>query len=131
MYFDLIHRIVACLPISIYLSIYLDGMVNLCKLADIGHRINRANEHDSHQVAHWIDVEQQRHKDTSAQLQARQHRIACLNGSDSRSLLDDSVKKLSAEVSVLTNVLTAAEEEEEAARKVRTSYSSLMLVFMF
>ena len=95
-------------------------MVNLCKLADISHRINRAEEHDSHQVAHWIESETARRDENQSILAQRQEKLEYLRGEDEGQLLEQSVGKLKSEVTVLTASLMQAEREEEEARKERT-----------
>lgn len=101
---------------GIYLS--LDGLVNLCKLADVHHRINRACDHDTQQVAHWIETGQAREQEYAASLQRRQERLCYLRGEDEGRLIEQSVGKLKNEINVLNQKLIEAAEEEEAARKV-------------
>jgi hypothetical protein len=96
-----------------------DGLVNLCKLADITHRINRAEEHDSHQVAHWIEHEVSRRDENTSSLTLRQERLQFLRGEDSGQLLEQSVGKLKTQINVLNDRLALAVGEEDEARKVR------------
>ena len=97
----------------------IDGLVNLCKLADINHRINRACEHDTHQVSQWVENEQTRRDGHSSSLEQRRVRLQQLRGDDERGVIQQGVVKLKAEIAVLGKALTAAEREEEEARRVR------------
>lgn len=92
--------------------------MNLCKLADVNHRINRACDHDSQQVAHWIETERARQEEYSTSLVQRKQRLQFLRGEDEGKLIEQSVGKLKNEINVLNQRLIAAAEEEEAARKV-------------
>jgi hypothetical protein len=94
--------------------------VNLCKLADITHRINRAEEHDSQQVAHWIAHEVSRRDENASSLTRREERLQFLRGEDSGQLLEQSVGKLKSQINVLNDRLALAVGEEDEARKVRT-----------
>ena len=91
--------------------------MNLCKLADVNHRINRACDHDSQQVAHWIETERTRGEEYSASLLRRQERLQYLRGEDEGRLIESSVGKLKEEINVLNQRLIEAAEEEEAARE--------------
>ena len=92
--------------------------MNLCKLADIHHRINRACEHDTHQVAQWVQNEQTRREEHSSSLEQRRARLQVLRGEDEQGVIQHAVVKLKAEVGVLTKQLSQAEKEEEEARRV-------------
>lgn len=108
--------------------VLVDGLVNLCKLADVNHRINRACDHDSQQVAHWIATERSRGEEYSASLLARQERLQFLRGEDEGRLIESSVGKLKEEINVLNQRLIEAAEEEEAARKVLLQFVIIFLL---
>ena len=95
------------------------------------HRINRACDHDTQQVAHWIETEQARFQDCSASLVRRQERLQFLRGEDEGRLIEQSVGKLKGEIDVLNQRLISAAEEEEAARKVLNALSGNLFFFFF
>jgi hypothetical protein len=96
----------------------VDGLVGLCKLADIHHRINRAAEHDCHQVASWLENEQTRGSTSQRSLEERQGKLKLLSERDQQSTLEVSFGGLKTELGVLNDALVRAEEEEELAKKV-------------
>eukprot|EP00601_Ochromonadales_sp_CCMP2298_P001654 CAMPEP_0173182126 /NCGR_PEP_ID=MMETSP1141-20130122/7662_1 /TAXON_ID=483371 /ORGANISM="non described non described, Strain CCMP2298" /LENGTH=271 /DNA_ID=CAMNT_0014105181 /DNA_START=156 /DNA_END=967 /DNA_ORIENTATION=+ len=57
-----------------------DGVVGLCKLADAQHRVNRADQHDDHQLAQWIENESARQKSSGLALAKREERLLVLRG---------------------------------------------------
>ncbi len=95
--------------------------MGLCKLADIQHRINRAAEHDDHQVSCWLDTERARSANSETSLAQRQQRIKFLKGEDEQRVVEASFGGLQSELGVLTEELSRAEAEEEQARKVSSS----------
>ena len=108
--------------------------MNLCKLADINHRINRACEHDTHQVAQWVENEQTRRSEYVTSLAQRQDRLVVLRGEDEGGMIQQAVGKLKSEISVLSKQLSQAEKEEEEARRVSyliTDYSLAYCTFSF
>lgn len=104
-----------------------DGLVNMCKLADIAHRINRADEHDTQQVAHWIESEKGRREGNLQSLAQREQRLQVLRGEDEGKLMEQSVGKLKSEIGVLNGRLAQAVMEEDEARKVTCELPILCL----
>lgn len=100
------------------LSLIADGLMGLCKLADIHHRINRANDHDTHQVATWLQNEQTRGAQSQASLEARKSKLQFLKGEDEHKVIEKSFAGLRSELGALGQELARAEEEEEQARRV-------------
>ena len=96
----------------------LDGIVNLCKLADINHRIFRANVHDNQQITQWIENELIRKDNTAQNIELRNQKLQYLRGNDENKFIENSVGFLKSEIEVLYNHFTQAEDEEEKARKV-------------
>ncbi len=105
-----------------------DGLVDLCKLADLHHRVNRAAEHDSAQVSTWLSNERARGESSERSLVDRQQRLACLRGEDEHRAVEAAVGGLKVELGVLGEELQRAEDEEEQARKVRSSVVALCIV---
>ena len=97
--------------------------MGLCKLADIQHRINRAAEHDNHQVSCWLDVERARSAESERSLVERQKRLSLLGGLDEQRVVDASFRGLQTELGSLTAELKRAAEEEEQARRVRSIFA--------
>lgn len=102
----------------LYFIQLLDGIVNLCKLADINHRILRANVHDNQQITQWIANEQTRKESTTQSIELRNQKLQYLRGNDENKFIEQSVGFLKSEIEVLYNQFTQAEDEEEKARKV-------------
>eukprot|EP01038_Epipyxis_sp_PR26KG_P010232 gene10232-13764_t len=110
---------------SIYLNEYMngmqngraDGIIDICKLADISHRINRASDHDSEQISNWLQNEKVRKVKNEASLSDRQHRLNLLAGTDEESTIDTCFDLLNTECVNLNWKFTVALSEEDEARK--------------
>lgn len=92
--------------------------MGLCKLADIHHRINRANDHDNHQVSTWLHNEQTRSAQSQASIESRRDKLRYLQGEDEHKVIEKSFAGLKTELGALGRELARAEEEEEQARRV-------------
>lgn len=98
---------------------YVDAIIDLCKLADVNHRIYRANEHDSYQLELWIESENKRLADTELYSVERNQKMKLLKGEDENKVFNSCIVKIKDELNILNEKLISAEDEEEKARKVK------------
>lgn len=112
------------------MSIATDGLMGLCKLADIHHRINRANEHDTHQVSTWLETERARSATSQISSDDRQMKLALLRGEDEDKVVEKSFESLRAELDTLGGELAKAEDEEEQARRVSADFRRMRLLLI-
>ena len=95
----------------------------MCKLADLHHRIVRADEHDTHQIAQWIENEKHRREDSLLKMQLRSEKLQVLRDEDEGKVVQTSLSYLRSGIEGLYEDFTRAEKEEEEARKVTGSSS--------
>lgn len=104
-------------------------MLGLCKLADVHHRLSRALTHDDAQIAQWLAFEQDRITACRAHVaQKEEHFLSLTNGYFPTELsdpsrrpsegLDESMGKLQREMTMRSQRLLEAEDEEDRAREV-------------
>ena len=112
-----------------------DGILGVCRLADVHHRLSRALVHDDLQVSQWATYEKSREENcgTSAAEKSEQFKSLtdgfCPLGpkdSEGRPLgsLVESMGKLQRETSSRAQKLLDAENAEDKAREVSLNYSA-------
>ena len=115
-----------------------DGLLGLCKLADVHHRLSRALTHDDAQISQWLAFEQDRVTASRTHVaEKEEHFLSLTNGyfptesSDASPSprpsegLGDSMSKLQREMTNRSQRLLEAEDEEDRAREVRVTSQDL------
>ena len=122
-------------------SILLDGLLGLCKLADVHHRLSRALTHDDAQIAQWLAFEQDRITACRAHVaEKEEHFLSLTNGHFPTELsdpshrpsegLEESMGKLQREMTMRSQRLLEAEDEEDKAREVSVSVFAIVVILL-
>jgi hypothetical protein len=123
------------------LSILSDGLLGLCKLADVHHRLSRALTHDDAQIAQWLAFEQDRITACRAHVaEKEEHFLSLTNGYFPTVLsgpchrpsegLEESMGKLQREMTMRSQRLLEAEDEEDKAREVSISVFAIVVILL-
>ena len=100
------------------LILTIDSIINLCRLADVNHRLHRATHHDNNLLSNEIITENEKLQKINESLIQRRESLEHLTSTDNDSIVTVVITKLQQELEIREEILKFAEIEEEKAKQI-------------